>query len=120
MGDEGAPPFSWTSAEPLPEGVEEPIVAPFVKNAGRAKAVYPQGDTFEGSYNEALQKHGRGVYTWSTSVAANPWVPEEGFPGEFQTGVARRARGGERRRLRARARSSCSSSRELTPSLPRL
>ncbi len=45
--------------------------------------MYPNGDTFEGSFNEALQKHGRGLYTWGTAVGNNPWVPEEGFPGAF-------------------------------------
>lgn len=47
-----------------------------------AKAVYPNGDQFEGSFNDAKQKHGRGVYTWSTATGSNPWVPEEGYPGE--------------------------------------
>lgn len=48
----------------------------------RCKVSYPNGDTFEGSFNEKLEKHGRGVYTWGTAVGNNPWVPEEGFPGE--------------------------------------
>jgi hypothetical protein len=47
----------------------------------RAKVTYPNGDTFEGTFNEKLEKHGRGVYTWGTAVGNNPWVPEEGFPG---------------------------------------
>lgn len=42
---------------------------------------YPNGDTFEGTFNEKLEKHGRGVYTWGTAAGNNPWVPEEGFPG---------------------------------------
>jgi hypothetical protein len=48
----------------------------------RCKVSYPNGDTFEGTLNEKLEKHGRGVYTWGTAVGNNPWVPEEGFPGE--------------------------------------
>ena len=57
-----------------------------------AKVAYPNGDTFEGAFNEALQKHGRGTYTWSTAVGANPWVPEEGFPGAQTRAAAARAR----------------------------
>jgi hypothetical protein len=52
-----------------------------VKGPGKAKVAYPNGDAFEGAFNEALQKHGRGVYIWGTAVGNNPWVPEEGFPG---------------------------------------
>ncbi|RYG51027.1 hypothetical protein EON67_04165 [archaeon] len=48
--------------------------------ARRAKVTYPNGDTYEGGFNEAKQKHGRGVYIWSCAVGANAWVPEEGFP----------------------------------------
>ena len=82
MGDEeGGVPFTWTSTEPLAEGVEEAPSGPWVKGAGKAKVTYPNGDAFEGSFNEALQKHGRGTYTWGTGVGNNPWVPEEGFPG---------------------------------------
>jgi hypothetical protein len=83
MGDEGeAPPYSWTSTEPLMEGMEEAPSGSWVKNAGRAKIAYPNGDTFDGAFNEALQKHGRGVYSWSTAPGSNPWVPEgDGFPG---------------------------------------
>ena len=46
----------------------------------RAKVAYPNADTYEGSFNDARQKHGRGTYTWSTNTGSNPWVPEEGFP----------------------------------------
>lgn len=81
MGDEeGGAPYVWTSSEPLPEGVEEAPSGNYVKAPGRAKVAYPNGDSFEGAFNEALQKHGRGVYTWSTAAGANAWVPEEGFP----------------------------------------
>ena len=45
--------------------------------------MYPNGDSFEGTFNEKLEKHGRGVYTWGTAVGNNPWVPEEGFPGAW-------------------------------------
>jgi hypothetical protein len=84
MGDEeGGVPYSWTSAEPLLEGVEEAPSGPWVKAPGKAKVTYPNGDTFEGSFNEKLEKHGRGVYTWGTGVGNNPWVPEEGFPGAW-------------------------------------
>ncbi len=41
---------------------------------------YPNGDTFEGAFNDNKKKHGRGIYTWSTSSGANPWVPEGGYP----------------------------------------
>ncbi len=84
MGDEeGGVPYSWTSTEPLVEGQDEAPAGPWVKGPGKAKVAYPNGDTFEGSFNEALQKHGRGVYTWGTAVGNNPWVPEEGFPGAW-------------------------------------
>jgi hypothetical protein len=46
----------------------------------RARITYPNGDIFEGSFNDAKQKHGSGVYTWSTAEGANPWVPEGGLP----------------------------------------
>lgn len=36
MGDEGAPPYTWVSQEPLPEGAEAPVEAKFVKSAGRS------------------------------------------------------------------------------------
>jgi hypothetical protein len=49
----------------------------------RAKAVYPNGDAYEGGFNEAKQTHGRGVYTWSSAAGANAWVPEEGYPGAW-------------------------------------
>ena len=49
----------------------------------RAKVTYPNGDTFEGAFNDNKKKHGRGIYTWSTASGANPWVPEGGYPGEF-------------------------------------
>lgn len=90
MGDEeGGVPFTWTSTEPLAEGVEEAPSGPWVKGAGRAKVTYPNGDAFEGSFNEALQKHGRGTYTWGTGVGNNPWVPEEGFPGAWREAADR-------------------------------
>ena len=81
MGDEEGAPYSWTSTEPLLEGVEEAPSGPWVKQSGKGKVVYPNGDTFEGTFNDKLEKHGRGVYTWGTAVGNNPWVPEEGFPG---------------------------------------
>ena len=45
-----------------------------------ARVVYPNGDTFEGTFNDARQKHGAGVYTWSTEEGSNPWLPEGGLP----------------------------------------
>ena len=62
------------------QGQDEAPTAAFVKAAGRAKVAYPNGDTFEGSFNEARQKHGKGAYVWSAAAGANAWVPEEGFP----------------------------------------
>ena len=47
----------------------------------RAKVTYPNGDTFEGSFNDNKKKHGRGIYTWSTAAGSNPWIPEGGYPG---------------------------------------
>ena len=60
---------------------EEAPTAKFVKAAGRAKVAYPNGDSYEGGFNEAKQKHGKqAAYVWSAATGANPWVPEEGFP----------------------------------------
>jgi hypothetical protein len=103
MAEEGeAPPYAWTSTEPLLEGAEEAPAGAWVQAAGKAKVAYPNGDAFEGAFNEALQKHGRGVYTWSTAAGANPWVPEgEGFAGE--AGRRRRARARSQRERSARA-----------------
>lgn len=46
----------------------------------RARVTYPNGDTFDGTFNEASLKHGQGVYVWATEEGANPWVPEGGLP----------------------------------------
>jgi hypothetical protein len=46
----------------------------------RARVTYPNGDTFEGSFNDAKVKDGPGVYTWSLEEGANPWLPEGGLP----------------------------------------
>lgn len=48
----------------------------------RAKVTYPNGDAYDGAFNDAKQKHGKGTYTWSSNTGSNPWVPEEGFPGK--------------------------------------
>ena len=47
---------------------------------GRAKVTYPNGDTYEGAFNDERQKHGAGVYTWSLEEGSNPWLPEGGLP----------------------------------------
>lgn len=66
---------------PSPPPQEEPPTAKFVKAAGRAKVAYPNGDSYEGGFNEAKQKHGKqSTYVWSSATGANAWVPEEGFP----------------------------------------
>ena len=57
-----------------------------------ARVDYPNGDTFEGGFNELKQRHGRGVYTWSSRPGAHPWVPEEGA-GELLTPQRTRRRG---------------------------
>jgi hypothetical protein len=47
-----------------------------------AKVAYPNGDSFEGAFNEAKQKHGKGAYVWGTGPGANAFVPEgDGYPG---------------------------------------
>ncbi len=46
----------------------------------RARVTYPNGDTYEGSFNEDRLKDGPGVYTWSLEEGANPWLPEGGLP----------------------------------------
>ena len=111
MGDDGEdiPPYVWTQTEPAEDsapqtanyvkthGRWEPLEAegpcvimfcdhfpcPFNSFPDRARVQYPNGDVFEGAFNELKQKHGRGVYTWGSTVGADhPWVPEEGFPGK--------------------------------------
>lgn len=37
---------------------------------------YPNGDTYEGDFNNAKAKHGKGIYTWNSTPGANPWAPE--------------------------------------------
>jgi hypothetical protein len=56
------------------------FVAAFSMPSCRARVTYPNGDVFEGSFNDAKQKHGSGVYTWSVAEGSNPWVPEGGLP----------------------------------------
>ena len=75
-----APPLTPLSP-PSALSQEEAPTAKFVKAAGRAKVAYPNGDSYEGGFNEAKQKHGKqAAYVWSAATGANPWVPEEGFP----------------------------------------
>lgn len=82
MGDEEGRKYTWLSLEATPEGADAPAERGFVAGAGRARASYPNGDVYEGGFNEALQKHGRGTYTWSTAPGSNPFVPEgDGYPG---------------------------------------
>jgi hypothetical protein len=65
MSEDGdAPQYVWESMEPVAEDAEGPETANWVKSAGRARVTYPNGDTFEGSFNDEKQKHGAGVYTW--------------------------------------------------------
>ena len=35
----------------------------------RASVIYANGDTYEGSFSAAKQKHGRGVYTWCAAAS---------------------------------------------------
>jgi hypothetical protein len=74
MDEDDVPQYQWTAEQKA--GEEEPVTAKFVKHAGRAKSVYPNGDVFEGVFNDNKAKHGPGTYTWSTAPGANPWVPE--------------------------------------------
>lgn len=79
MADEDERPYQWESLEPVEDGADAPTGA-FIKSAGRARVTYPNGDIFEGVFNDALQKHGPGIYTWSTEEGANAWLPEGGLP----------------------------------------
>ena len=106
MADEdGPPPYAWVSAEPLPEGAGEPESAKYVKAPGKAKITYPNGDTFDGTFNADKAKHGRGKYVWTKELGEegpkNAWVPlnEEGdaaalpearviaYDGEYKDGL---------------------------------
>ena len=50
-----------------------------------AKATYPNGDTFEGAFNEDRQREGDAcTYTWNLAEGAQAWVPEGGFPGTLR------------------------------------
>jgi hypothetical protein len=58
MGDEEGPEFT---VEYLDGDME---VTNWLKRGGKAKVTYPNGDIYEGFFNEARQKHGQGHYTW--------------------------------------------------------
>lgn len=59
-----------------------PLIASLLSQRS-ARVEYANGDNYEGGFNEARQKHGRGVYTWSAREGAHPWVPEGGYPGAW-------------------------------------
>ena len=44
---------------------ENPDPTNYVSRAGMATVTYASGDVFEGSFNEELQKHGKGKYTFA-------------------------------------------------------
>ena len=52
------------------EDITEPT--DWIEKAGKCKVTYPNGNTFEGIYDDEKKKQGEGVYTWSQPP------PEEG------------------------------------------
>lgn len=78
--DEVKQDYAW-EALTAAEGADAPDSGKFVKAAGPAKATYPNGDTFEGAFNEDRQREGEScTYTWNLAEGAQAWVPEGGFP----------------------------------------
>ena len=53
-----------------------------------ARVVYPNGDSFEGTFNSSKQKHGCGVYSWAAVPGVHPWNPLEGNVGKYKMKVA--------------------------------
>ena len=51
------------------EGTKEQLT--YISRAGLARVVYANGDTFEGLFNDMKQRHGKGVYSYSTAPVAD-------------------------------------------------
>ncbi|CAE7919205.1 Rsph1 [Symbiodinium sp. KB8] len=78
--EEVGAPYEWQSLDVAAE--EEAPTEKYIKAPGRATVTYPNKDTFTGSFNDNKDKHGQGVYTWSTEPGSNPWGPEAEEEGE--------------------------------------
>lgn len=56
-----------------------PVEPGWISRAGKARVTYPNGNVFEGNFNEDKRKEGDGKYTWSSN-AEGPWSPPPAEP----------------------------------------
>lgn len=72
------------------DGGEETKESKWIHRAGKAKVRYPNGDVFEGTYNENGIRHGNGIYTWNTknidAYADTEEPPLMQYKGSYQFG----------------------------------
>jgi len=55
-----------------------PVEPGWISRAGKARVTYPNGNVFEGNFNEDKRKEGDGKYTWSSNAEADD--EDEGAP----------------------------------------
>ena len=72
----------------LPEGAEEEVTN-WIRRAGKARITYPNGDIFEGYYDEEKVKQGKGIYTWMgpTSEDDETLIEKARFEGIYLNGL---------------------------------
>jgi radial spoke head protein 1 len=65
----------------------------WLSRAGKCKVTYPNGDVYEGSFNDLKQRHGTGKYTYAPPApedgdeeAEKPEMPPNVYVGEFLNG----------------------------------
>jgi hypothetical protein len=87
MAEEDGPVFKVEYLD-LPEGAE-PEEANWIKRAGRAKVTYPNGSTFEGTFDAEKIKQGQGVYVWMKPGAEEGEDPVEKarYEGNYKDGM---------------------------------
>ena len=45
-----------------------PVEPGWISRPGKARVTYPNGNVFEGTFNEEKRKEGQGKYTWSSNA----------------------------------------------------
>jgi hypothetical protein len=85
MGDEEAPQCKVEYLD-NPEGPEE---TNWIKRAGRAKVTYPNGCTFEGTFDTEKVKQGPGVYVWMGPAGGEDesLVEKSRYDGNYKNGL---------------------------------